>query len=364
VRDMGILSANSSGQDDRLNNLLSCLERAAKARDERRRVGMQIGGRLSAPCHDIPFAGAANILGNPKSDCQLQPATPRPATASDADLERIRTVIQGLQVGRPVRRLPRAAQLSPISDLAAIDSQRTIPTRVSIDLNKLPKRTLQRPRRAFSGGTGFLVAGTIAAAWAGYFVVASRPPAVDFEAPSRALSETRLVPLSALPQADLRSTRLKGLTAGDKAAPEPQLTVISESKPPENWIEPRLPQTLSAMEYKATTGERNERPESSLVEQASPKSGADAAVRGLDIKPLIENLVSPAGVQVSACFPSASAVRQEYPEAWPSWTLRAAGHEGTKCWHATTRATAHDHRGEMAPKRPAVGTTENIGPFP
>jgi hypothetical protein len=363
---MGILSANSSGQDDRLNNLLSCLERAEKARDERRRVGMQSGGRLSDPCHDVPFAGAANILGNPNGDCQLQPATPRTATASNADLERIRTVIHGLQEGRPVRRLPRAAQLSPIPGLAAIDSQRTIPTRVSIDLNKLPTRTLRRPRRAFSRGTAFLVAGTIAAAWAGYFVVASRPPAVDFEAPSRALNETQLVPLSALPQADLPSTRLKGLTAGDKAAPEPQLTAIPEGKPPENWIEPRLPQTLSAMEYKATTGERNERPESSLVEQASPKSGADAALRELDTKPLIEteNLVSPAGVQVSACFPSASAVRQEYPEAWPSWTLRAAGHEGTKCWHATTRATAHDHRGEMAPKRPAVGTTENIGPFP
>jgi hypothetical protein len=45
----------------------------------------------------------------------------------------------------------------------------------------------------------------------------------------------------------------------------------------------------------------------------------------------------------STCFASASAVRQHHPEAWPSWTLRALGHEGTKCWYPTTRAMAHDH---------------------
>jgi hypothetical protein len=36
-------------------------------------------------------------------------------------------------------------------------------------------------------------------------------------------------------------------------------------------------------------------------------------------------------------------VRQDDPGAWPSWTLRALGHEGTKCWYAGTRATAHNH---------------------
>jgi hypothetical protein len=42
------------------------------------------------------------------------------------------------------------------------------------------------------------------------------------------------------------------------------------------------------------------------------------------------------------CFPSAAAVRQNYPEGRPSWTLRAPGHEGTRCWYATKRTTAHD----------------------
>src|SRR5437660_92009 len=30
---------------------------------------------------------------------------------------------------------------------------------------------------------------------------------------------------------------------------------------------------------------------------------------------------------------TASAVTQDHPEAWPSWTMRALGHEGTKCWY-------------------------------
>ena len=46
----------------------------------------------------------------------------------------------------------------------------------------------------------------------------------------------------------------------------------------------------------------------------------------------------------STCFASASEVRQEHPESWPSWTLRALGHEGAKCWYPTTRTLAHDHR--------------------
>jgi hypothetical protein len=44
------------------------------------------------------------------------------------------------------------------------------------------------------------------------------------------------------------------------------------------------------------------------------------------------------------CLPSAEAVRQQDSAAWPSWTLRAHGFEGTKCWYASTRGAAHDHR--------------------
>jgi hypothetical protein len=42
-------------------------------------------------------------------------------------------------------------------------------------------------------------------------------------------------------------------------------------------------------------------------------------------------------LEASACFASAAAVRQEYPDAWPSWTLRAADHNGVKCWFPASR---------------------------
>jgi hypothetical protein len=44
----------------------------------------------------------------------------------------------------------------------------------------------------------------------------------------------------------------------------------------------------------------------------------------------------------SPCLSSASAVRQEHPGSWPSWTLRAEGHEGVKCWFPTTSAPGRD----------------------
>ena len=55
-------------------------------------------------------------------------------------------------------------------------------------------------------------------------------------------------------------------------------------------------------------------------------------------------LLSAASGPDSSCLPSASAVRQNHPGGWPSWTLRAPGHEGTRCWYAATRDTAHDNQ--------------------
>jgi len=58
----------------------------------------------------------------------------------------------------------------------------------------------------------------------------------------------------------------------------------------------------------------------------------------------------------STCFPSASAVRENHPGAWPSWTFRAHGHESTRCWYAATRMTAHRHRTEMRRKETVPAT--------
>jgi hypothetical protein len=58
------------------------------------------------------------------------------------------------------------------------------------------------------------------------------------------------------------------------------------------------------------------------------------------------------------CFPSADLVWQENPGVWPTWTLRAPGREGTKCWYASTRAMAGDHRNLFVPRTDGVGANE------
>jgi hypothetical protein len=63
-----------------------------------------------------------------------------------------------------------------------------------------------------------------------------------------------------------------------------------------------------------------------------------------------------------SCFPSASAVLERHEAAWPSWTLKAPGHEGTMCWYASARPRQRDHRSEIMPRREIVGTREK-GPF-
>ena len=143
---MGISTANSTGQDDRLNNLLTCLERAEKAHGGRRRAGIEKDGRLSALCRDFPLAGAPNNVGSRKGDDQRQPTTLQPGMPDDVDLERIRTAIHGLHDEHHVSHLPRATQLPPIPGLAPVGSHRAVTTRVSIDLDKLiPTPTWRRP---------------------------------------------------------------------------------------------------------------------------------------------------------------------------------------------------------------------------
>jgi hypothetical protein len=85
--------------------------------------------------------------------------------------------------------------------------------------------------------------------------------------------------------------------------------------------------------------------------QASPERKLLAVVSGHD----------------PSCLSSASAVLQNHPGGWPSWTLKAHGHEGTVCWYAAARPRgsdhrpgANDHRRETMPKeKDILGTAEN-----
>jgi hypothetical protein len=102
-------------------------------------------------------------------------------------------------------------------------------------------RLLARHARehTLSGATTIRVASVIAAALAGYFVVASSPPAMNLAGtPKLTSSETRLVTLSTLPQSVPPSIELKGITAGSGAEPEGQMaslqpTMRSEKEPTE-----------------------------------------------------------------------------------------------------------------------------------
>jgi hypothetical protein len=72
-----------------------------------------------------------------------------------------------------------------------------------------------------------------------------------------------------------------------------------------------------------------------------------------------------------SCYLSASAVLENHPGGWPTWTLRAPGHEGAMCWHAAVHPRGSDHRprgsdprSEMMRSEELIGTTENRLPAP
>jgi len=81
------------------------------------------------------------------------------------------------------------------------------------------------------------------------------------------------------------------------------------------------------------------------IQQTSPEHSANAVLDGPNNNPIVEQRQSLArSVQASTCLPSASAVRQDHPGAWPSWTLRALGHEGSKCWHPANRVATRNNQ--------------------
>jgi hypothetical protein len=103
------------------------------------------------------------------------------------------------------------------------------------------------------------------------------------------------------------------------------------------------------------------------ADAASPPPTERFDMKPADARP---QTLSERGKQLSAasrheasCFPSASAVLQNHPGGWPSWTLKAPGHEGTLCWYAAARPRGSDHRprashyrSEMMRSQETVGT--------
>ena len=101
----------------------------------------------------------------------------------------------------------------------------------------------------------------------------------------------------------------------------------------------------------------------SQADRASLQAAEPLEIKPTEVRP--PHTLSERGKPLSAtsghdvsCFPSASAVLQKHPGVWPSWTLKAPGHEGTICWYASARPRARDHQSEMARRKEIVGTTE------
>jgi hypothetical protein len=75
---------------------------------------------------------------------------------------------------------------------------------------------------------------------------------------------------------------------------------------------------------------------------------------------LLAFVVNSADAEAVDCLSSAAAVKREYPQARPSWTLRASGHEGSKCWYGATQRTANDHQPETAITEPTLETQKAV----
>ena len=106
------------------------------------------------------------------------------------------------------------------------------------------------------------------------------------------------------------------------AAQAPAAAGINVENPVEPVVRTPSGQQTAPSATKPTRSEIEAKPPSMLPEKRSFAAGGDA----------------------STCLSSASAVRESNPGAWPSWTLRAPGHEGTRCWYSSTRGGAHEHR--------------------
>jgi hypothetical protein len=263
--------------------------------------------------------------------------------------------------------LPRAAQLPRVPGLPLVETRITIPSAMSFKPNAWTSTPLlRRPSDPLSNRTKFLIAAAIAALPSAYFIfgVSNRPVSVAV-APQTA---TDLPPLELLPlpEVDATSAKTRGITVERKAEPDVQTTSSKPTtpldiKPTESAIEARPAPTLPDKESLAASQDASTCfPSASAVRQNHPGGWPSWTLRApghegtrcwydATRNKAEAEARSPraGGVTLEAdsiCFPSASAVLQSHPGGWPSWTLRAPGHEGTRCWYDATRATARDRR--------------------
>jgi hypothetical protein len=359
--EMDSTSASSSGKG-LLNDSLSVPEPSKKAHNEEPTSGAgRIRKRLApAPsARDLSFAGAPSHSGQ-RERGPLPAADARPVLANDGSIEKLQSLIHLLRDECRVRRLPRATPLQPIPGLRAASANSAAPNRIAIHLDERRPTMLHRPRRRLPEQMALLLGGVIVVVLCAGVAATSWLPAMDVsEATSRLPDETGPVRLASLPQAGLLSAEFNGRRNPSAAGDNPRMTMHTDDKPTGSGTEAGLAQTFPASEFSTATGTTSAIPGLDSVHQISPESNATVVLNLQDTKPEIEGEGQPPAF---TCYPSAAAVMQDRPDGWPSWTLRAPGHEGTRCWHATTPAAVHERRTELPPKRQRVGTLDNLRP--
>jgi hypothetical protein len=207
-------------------------------------------------------------------------------------------------------RLPRVARLPAVAGMPFAERPTAIPKSTSFEPDEwMPTPLVPRSRHPQSNRKKFLtavaVAISLAALPAGYFVVRN---------------SDRPVNVTAAPQATTNNSPVESLPLRQAQAPAAAPTNVESRVEPE--VQAPSLQQAPPLDAKPSESRVEAKPPPVVPDRGSFVGGRDA----------------------SSCFPSASAVRESIPGAWPSWTLRAPGHEGTRCWYASTRGAAHEHR--------------------
>jgi hypothetical protein len=236
--------------------------------------------------------------------------------------------------------LPRATQLPPVPGLPDVGAQTTTSTGARMTWTTVPSAMSPRPQEPRSHLTKFVIRSAVPALVAGYFVFVSSLH--HMEVPPSPLP--LLLPSSeGQPQiAEAHDVSAEsGLSAEIRTTSSPSAVRIESA---ESEADGKSPQPNQLIKDAAMLDEKSAPSNSNSVHQASPGLSAAVALDAQDTNTRFESRQFDVGnPEPSICFSSASAVRQDHPEDWPSWTLRARGHEGIKCWYPATRTTARVH---------------------
>jgi len=234
------------------------------------------------------------------------------------------------------------AKLPEVAGLRLAEMRAAVPKSTSLEPDEwMPTPSVSRPSdplpKRISNRTKSLIAIAVAALPAGYFIFGYFDRPVDVAHVPQAATDRPPVQSSSVREADPPSTKAAGITVEGRAEPEVQtaplpappdtkLPASSDAKSPPP-SDAKLPAPSNA---KPPAVSSNTRPSEGHIQVGppQPERGRQSFAASRDD---------------STCLPSASAVRENHPGAWPSWTLRAPGHENTRCWYPATRTTAHEH---------------------